>query len=66
MGEYSRPKLTIQRMVTGGDIGRHSVSYATGSRECTDREPIFEDAEDTRARAPGATGGTDNNKGSLV
>ena len=53
-------------MVTGGDIGRHSVSYAAGSREFTDRKLIFEDAEDTRARAPGATGGTYDYKGALV
>ena len=51
-------------MVTGGNIGRHSVSYATGPREFTDRKSIFEDAENNRARAPSATGGTDDNKGS--
>ena len=55
-----------QRMVTGGDIGRYGVSHAAKSGGFTDRKPIFEDAENTRARAPGTTGGTYDNKGTLV
>ena len=39
-------------MVTGGGIGRYSVSYATRSRGFTSRKPFFEDAEDTRGPVP--------------
>ena len=64
--ESSRPKPTIQRVVTGGNIGKHSVSNATGPREFTDRKSIFEDTENNRAHVLSASGGTDDNKGSLV
>ena len=57
---------TKQRMVTCGGIGRYSVSYAARSRGFTDRKPIFEDAEGTSARAPCTTGGTCDDKGTLV
>ena len=53
-------------MVTGGGIGRYSVSYAARSRGVTDGKPISEDAEGTSARAPGASGGTYDDKGALV
>ena len=63
---YSWLETTEQRMVTGGGIGRYSVSYAARSRGVTDGKPISEDAEGTRARAPGAPGGTYDDKGALV
>ena len=63
---YSWSEPTEQRMVTGGDIGRYSVSYAARSRGVTDGKPISEDAEGTSARAPGAPGGTYDDKGALV
>ena len=63
---YSWSEPTKQRMVTGGGIGRYSVSYAAISRGVTDGKPIFEDAEGTSARAPGMPGGTYDNKGTLV
>ena len=57
---------TKQRMVTRGGIGRYRVSYAARSRGVTDRKPISEDAEVTKARAPGATSSTFDDKGTLV
>ena len=57
---------TKQRMVTRGGIGRYRVSYAARSRGVTDRKPIPEDAEGTKARAPGATSSTYDDKGTLV
>ena len=54
---------TKQRMVTRGGIGRYRVSYEARSRGVTDGKPIF---EGTRARAPGTTGGTHDDKGTLV
>ena len=53
-------------MVTGGGIGRYSVSYAARYTGVTDGKPISEDAEGTSARAPGAPGGTYDDKGALV
>ena len=47
-----RPNNEVSR----GGIGRYRVSYAARSRGVTGRKPIFEDAEGTRARAPGAAG----------
>ena len=44
---------------------RYRVSYAARSRGVTDRKPISEDAEGTKARAPGATS-TYDDKGTLV
>ena len=58
--------LVGQRKVTRGGIGRCRVSYAARSRGVTDGKPFFEDAEGTRARAPGTTGGTHDDKGTLV
>ena len=53
-------------MVTGGGIRGYSVSYAAISRGVTDGKPISEDAEGTSTRAPGAPGGTYDEKGALV
>ena len=49
-------------MVTGGGIRRYSVSYAARSRGVKDGKPISENAEGTSARAPGAPGGTYDEK----
>ena len=62
MERYSWSELTKQQMVTRGGIGGYSVSYAARPRG----KPIFEDAEGTSARAPGTTGGTYDDKGTLV
>ena len=57
---------TKRRMVTRGGIGRYRVSYAARSRGVTDRKPISEDAQGTKARAPGATSSTYDYKCTLV
>ena len=61
---WSEP--TKRRMVTCGGIGGYSVVYAARSRGSTDRKPIFEDAEGTSARASRTTGGTYDDKSTLV
>ena len=43
----------------------YSVTYAARSRHA-DRKPIFEDAEGTGARASRTTGGTHDDKSTLV
>ena len=55
-----------RRVVTCGGIGEYSVTYAARSRGPADREPISEDAEGTGARAPRTTGGTHDDKSTLV
>ena len=62
---YSWSAPTKQRMVIRGGIGRYRISYAARSGGVTDGKPIFEDAG-TRARAPGTTGGTHDDKSTLV
>ena len=57
---------TKRRMVTCSGIGGYSVTYAARSRGSTDRKPIFEDAEGTSARASRTTGGTYDDKSTLV
>ena len=42
------------------------MHYAVRSRGSTDRTPIFEDAEGTSARASRTTGGTYDDKSTLV
>ena len=59
-------KPTKRRMVTCSGIGGYSVTYAARSRGSTDRKPIFEDAEGTSARASRTTGGTYDDKSTLV
>ena len=55
-----------RRVVTCGGIGEHSVTYAARSGGPADREPVSEDAEATGARAPRTTGGTHDDKSTLV
>ena len=54
------------RQITRGNVGRYRVSYAVWSRGVTVRKPISEDTEGIKTRAPGATGGTYDDKSTLV
>ena len=63
---YCWSEPTNRRVVTCGGIGEYSVTYAGRSRGPADREPISEDAEGTGARAPRKTGGTHDDKSTLV
>ena len=63
---YGWSESTKRRVVTCSGIGEHSVTYAARSRGPADRNPIFEDAEGTGARASRTTGGTHDDKSTLV
>ena len=65
-GRYGWPEPTKRRVVTCGGIGEYSVTYAARSRGPADRKPISEDAEGTGARASRMTGGTHDDKSTLV
>ena len=62
--------LTDQRTETAGrncgGIGEYSITYAARTGRPADREPVSEDAEATGVRAPGTTGGTHDDKSTLV
>ena len=63
---YGWSEPTKRRVVTCSGIGEYSVTYAARSRGPADRKPIFEDAEGTGARASRMTGGTHDDKSTLV
>ena len=63
--EYSWPKPTNNEWSPVVTL-EGTVSRMQRDLENLQTEIFFEDAEDTRARAPGATGGTYDNKGTLV
>ena len=63
---YGWSEPTKRRVVTCGGTGEYSVTYATRSRGPADRKPTSEDAEGTGARASRTTGGTHDDKSTLV
>ena len=65
-GGLAEPVVALENTVTCGGIGEYSVTYAARYRGSADREPISEDAEDTSVRAICTTGGTHDDKSTLV
>ena len=61
---WSKP--ANRRVVTCGGTGEYSVTYAARSGGSADREPASEDAEATGVCAPRTTGGTHDDKSTLV
>ena len=61
---WSKP--ANRRVVTCGGTGEYSVTYAARSGGPADREPASEDAEATGVCAPRTTGGTHDDKSTLV
>ena len=67
LGPGGRTDQQIERrVVTCGGIGEYSATYAAKSGRPTDREPVSEDAEAAGACAPRTTGGTHDDKCTLV